>query len=169
MDKFWHWVDVVIKVLAAVLILFQLPPVLFRFFRKAQDWWSLRSLRATVKRLAKLEGDLKKLDEPPPMEERQVEFYNCVLIMMSAIAAGLLSAAWYFYLLQSREPVQIVFLALAVVCFLIAVVAGWWGMSHFQLLMKSHRKARRLEIEYGIKAMKDKLAKTSGRSAVGPS
>src|ERR1700737_4494780 len=101
MDKFWHWVDVVIKVLAAVLILFQLPPVLFRFFRKAQDWWSLRSLRATVKRLAKLEGDLKKLDEPPPMEERQVEFYNCVLIMMSAIAAGLLSAAWYFYLLQS--------------------------------------------------------------------
>jgi hypothetical protein len=161
MDKFWHWAEILFKVLGAVVIIFELPRIIrisTSFFRKAYDQWSLSSHRRAVKRLAQLEADLKKLDEPPPMEERQAEFYNWVLVILSAIAAGLMSGSWYFYALRNvgREPNP--FLALAVVCFLIAAIAGLWGMHHFQSLLQSVRKARRLEIERGIKAMKEKLA-----------
>jgi hypothetical protein len=157
MENFWHWADVVVRVLAALLIIFQLPPALISFFRKAYNWWSLLSHRNTLNRLTQLEEDLKKLDEPLPVEERQAEFYNCVLVILSAIGAGLLCGSWYFYD-QVPGPNPNTFLALAVVCFLIAALAGLWGMNRFQSLLRSHRKARRLEIERGIKAMKDKLA-----------
>jgi hypothetical protein len=167
MDKFWHWAEVVFKVLGAVLIAFELPRILISSFRKVFDWWSLLSHRRTLKRLTQLEGDLKKLDEPPPMEERQVEFYNCVLVILAAIGAGLLSQSWYFYELRNQGPGPNPFLAMAVVCFVIVALAGFWGMNRFQSLLPSHRKARRLEIENGIKAMKEKLPNNSGPSTTG--
>jgi|ERR1700676_3539702 hypothetical protein len=156
------YVDVVIRVLAALLIIFQLPPILISYSRKAYNRWSLMSRRRTLKRLTQLEGDLKLLDEPPPIEERQAQFYVCVLGILSAIAAGLLPASWYFYTVQNQGPGPNPFLALAVVCFFIAAIASLWGMNQFQFFLQSHRKARRLEIEHGIKAMKDKLASTTG-------
>jgi hypothetical protein len=168
MDKFWHWAEVVFKVLGALVILFELPRItriLLSYFRKGHDWWALLSHRRTAKRLTQLEADLKKLDEPPPMEERQIQFYNCVLVILSAIGAGLMSASWYFYTLRNQRPEPNPFLALSFVCFFIAAIAGMWGMNHFQSLLQSYRKARRLEIERGIKAMKDKLANTSGQRA----
>jgi hypothetical protein len=165
MDTFWHWAEIVFKVLGALLILFELPRVLASYSRKVYNWWSLLSHRRTLRRLTQLERNLKSLDEPPPMEERQAQFYNCVLVILAAIGAGLLSESWYFYAVRNQGPEPNPILALAVVCFFIAAIAGLWGMTHFQSLLQSRRNARRLEILRGIEAMKGKIAKTSGLSA----
>jgi hypothetical protein len=55
-------------------------------------------------------------------------------------------------------------MALASICFGIAGLAGVWGMNHFQLLLLSNRRARKVEIERGIQAMKDKLAESDTAS-----
>jgi hypothetical protein len=162
-DKFWHWAEIVFKVLGALLVAFELPRILNIYARKLYDRWSLLSHQRTIKRLSQLEDELKKLDEPLPMEERQVQFYNCALVILAAIASGLMSESWYFYAMQNKGPGPDPFLALSVVCFCIAAIAGVWGMSHFQYLLPSHRKARRLEIERGIGTMKDKLASAPAR------
>lgn len=148
-------------VLAILLTLIELPPILIRFGRKALDWWSLLSHRRTVKRLAKLESDLIKLEQMPQIEEHQAEFYNCVLIILSAAAAGLMSATFHFYRLETNHPDP--FLALAVICFTSAALAGIWGLNHFQYFMRSTRIARKVAIEAGIQAMKEKLAEDSRR------
>src|ERR1700676_1428484 len=99
MDKFLHWAWEIIQVVVVLAALIELPFAIakvVRWWPTAQNWWSLRSNRRTTLRLAKLETDLKKIDGPLPMEERQAEFYNCMFLIMYTLGTGLFLVTIYF-------------------------------------------------------------------------
>jgi hypothetical protein len=87
MTNLLRWVELTGAVLAILLVLIELVPILIRFGRRMRDKWSLLSHRRTVKRLAKLESDLCKLDKMPPIEQHQVvsEKWACYLISVSIV------------------------------------------------------------------------------------
>jgi len=162
MDKFWHWTREIIQVVVVLVALLEFPFAVARVVRwwpTAQNWWSLRSRRRAELRLAKLETDLKKLDDPLPMEQRQAEFYNCVFFIMYALGAGLFLATVYFAHVHVFSFSDENILTLSGGFLLIAVAVAGWGMFRFAPLLPSQREQRRRQIEQGIKKLRDKLQK----------
>jgi hypothetical protein len=79
--------------------------------------------RGTVSRLAKLEADLKKLDDPLRMEKLQAKFCNSMFFIMCSVSAGLLFTTFRFY--EQAGGVRAGLLpAVAAAFFLIAIAVG---------------------------------------------
>ena len=162
MDKALHWVEIVGAFLAIVLALLELPPRLASAYRTVQNRWSLLSRQRTVNRLAKLEEDLAKLDDPLLMEERQRQFYHAMFAIMYLLAAGLFVETAHFYSLgPPSRPLHLPLppLVLAMFFFVGAIAVAGWGMTRFLSLLAGQRRRLRHQIEQGIKTMREKLAK----------
>jgi hypothetical protein len=168
MNIAWFWIQVVLKVLGAIVVIYQLPAAVKGIYRFTQDWWSLRSHRTTTNRLAKLELVLKNLDALPVMDQQQADFYNAVFLVLALISAGLLSAAFFTYGLLGDFAVPVKhppFLSMAIVIFAFGAGVSMGLASYFRKFSPKQRAAKRVEIEKRIESLKHKLAATADRIA----
>jgi hypothetical protein len=162
MGEFWHWAWVIVQIVVVLVALLDLPFAIarvVRFLPTAQNWWSLLSHRRTVKRLAKLETDLKKIDDPFQIQGLQEQFHHGMFVIMYAIGTGLFVDTVYFANVPVHGLTHEKLLVLAFGFFAVAIAVAGWGMFRFGSLLPRARQRRRRQIEQGIKTMRDKLAK----------
>jgi hypothetical protein len=166
----WYWIQVVLTVLGAIVIFYQLPSAVRGISRALQEWWALRSHRTSTTRLAKLEVALQHIDDLPVMDERQTTFYGVVLLVFTCICVGLASAAYYGYVLLDSLAVvktlsQPSLLPISVGFFLAGGVISMVTANYLMKFSPLVRTARRVEIEKGIAELKKKLAADAARPA----
>jgi hypothetical protein len=169
MSVVWFWIKIILYIIAGVVAIAQLPSalkVISGWMQRIQNWWALRSHKATVNRLAKLERALQSIDVLPVMDEWQSTFYTAVLSILALISAGLLSVTLsalmlldYFAVPAMRPP----FLTMASVVFILGVLVAMLTAHYFQRFSPTLRASQRISIEKGIKALKRKLEATANR------
>jgi cytochrome bd-type quinol oxidase subunit 2 len=153
----WHYLVLLFVIAGGLWALIELPSTISLRYRQVRNKLALRSQSSAGKRLKKLESELVELGQVPVIEQYQVKFYVLVLAAFSTSTIGL--AAWAFSIFIVYKDYPSMWMGLAFTMLLFSSVISAAGMSHFQPLMEAVRGMRRRELEAGITAMKNKLAK----------
>jgi hypothetical protein len=153
----WHYLLILLAVAGGFWTLLELPSAIARRYRQLRNYLALRSQSSAAKRLKKLESELVKLGQEPVIEQYQVKFYVWILGTFSASTIGLAAWALSIYIVPNDHPSPL--MALAVIMLPLSSIISLTGMNHFQKLVQAVRDMRRRELEAGITAMRNKLAK----------
>jgi hypothetical protein len=169
MSAVWFWIKITLYIVAGVVAVAQLPSalkIIYGWMQRMQNWWALRSHKATVNRLAKLEKALQSIDVLPVMDEWQSTFYTAVLLILALISAGLLGAAFFAYTLledfavPSKHPP---FLTMSIGLFILGALVAMLIAHYFRRFSPTLRASERVSIERGIEVLKRRLAETADR------
>jgi hypothetical protein len=163
MTRLAIWLDIVAATVTILLAIYTLPQFLLGTYTTIRNWWSLRSHRRTVHRLAVLESQVKKLDEPIDMQNEQIIFHYWIAATLNSMAGASLFGLIFVYQYVSAifaklpAPPSRDALVISEALFAVSWLAGLWGMSHFQRLLVYQRKWKREELETSIRSMQEKL------------